>query len=186
MYGYGRQYSLFDACIYNSTSAALVMTWSVVPADPLLHAKLEVLSLQMNNISHRFVTRRPKVCVRNIHCVSNGCPDPSAFTTAPAVLSGIKYVYERKKMAPLISLKSIFSPAPCHFPTNYFFSFFFLLLSSSTFPFLSFPLLPIHKTSKMVKSAVLGYPRIGVNRAMKKVSRSHRQYTTSALFAVNW
>lgn len=55
-------------------------------------------------------------------------------------------------------------------PPNYFFPFFFLLLSPSTFPFLSFSPLSIHKTSKMVKSAVLGYPRIGVNRAMKKVS----------------
>lgn len=59
--------------------------------------------------------------------------------------------------------------AGSHSP-NYFFSFFFLLLSSSTFPFLPFSPLSIHKTSKMVKSAVLGYPRIGVNRAMKKVS----------------
>lgn len=178
MYGYGRQYSLADACIYNNTSAALAMTWSFRRIS-LLHANFEVLSLQINNISHRFVTRRAQGLRSNILCVPNGCPDPSAFTTVPAVLSGIKYVYERKKMAPLISLKFFFSPAPCHFPTNYFFSFFFLLLSSSTFPFLSFPLLPIHKTSKMVKSAVLGYPRIGVNRAMKKVSRSHRQSTTS-------
>lgn len=183
MYRYGRQYSLFDACIYNNTSAALVMTWSVVPAD-LVHAKL-VLSLQN---ARRFPPICHPTCLRSAYVTYSVyqmvVPIP-VRSRRLAVLSGIKYVYERKKMAPLISLKSIFSPAPCHFPPpNYFFSFFFLLLSSSTFPFLSFPLLPIHKTSKMVKSAVLGYPRIGVNRAMKKVSRSQRQYTTSALSAV--
>lgn len=42
---------------------------------------------KMHDVSHRFVTRRAfKVCVRNIQCVPNGCPDPSAFTTTRGVI----------------------------------------------------------------------------------------------------
>lgn len=176
--------TLSDACIYNNnTSAALVMTWSVVPAD-LLHAQLEVLSLQNEHfppICHRTCL---KVCLSNIQCVLNGCPDPSAFTTTRGVIWNKIRLRKEKDGAINIPEVHFFSRA-VSFPHQLFLFFFFLLLSSSTFPFLSFPLLPIHKTSKMVKSAVLGYPRIGVNRAMKKVSRSHRQHTSSALFAVN-
>lgn len=136
MYRYGRQYSLFDAYIYNNTSAALVMTWSVVPAD-LLHAKLEVLSLQN---ARRFPPICHPTCLRSAYVTYSVyqmvVPIP-VRSRRLAVLSGIKYVYERKKMAPLISLKSIFSPAPCHFPPpiiSFLSSSFFSLLQ----PFLFF------------------------------------------------
>lgn len=132
--------TLSDACIYNNnTSAALVMTWSVVPAD-LLHAQLEVLSLQNEHfppICHRTCL---KVCLRNIQCVLNGCPDPSAFTTTRGVIWNKIRLRKEKDGAINIPEVHFFSRA-VSFP-HQLFLFFFFLLPSSLFFNLSFSFFP--------------------------------------------